>query len=258
MMINTGAAALYGEPYGSEMTDEVWYGQRVELMEDLGEYLKVRTEYGYRGYIRRRQITDWEYSHRMQVISLFADVMEGPSYQSGRLLTLPRGGIVDGEEENDGWQRIRLIGGGQGYVISSRVAPEPRNSPPYPVELRRRVTNAAMSYLGVPYRWGGRTPAGIDCSGLCHAAYLMCGVAIFRDSRIENGYPVRQIPIDAIEPADLIYFPGHMAMYLGNGKYIHATGRTGEDRVRINSLNPTHSDYRSDLAERVLMVGSVF
>ena len=61
-----------------------------------------------------------------------------------------------------------------------------------------------------------------------------------------------------MKSADLLYFPGHVAMYLGNGKFVHATGHIGDNCVTISSLDPYNDIYRKDLAENITAVGSVF
>ena len=99
---------------------------------------------------------------------------------------------------------------------------------------------------------------GMDCSGLCHTAYWLNGVAIYRNSRMAEGFPVKAIDPVNMNSGDLLYFKGHVAMYLGGGKYIHATGRAGDDRVVINSLFPEDAGYREDLANGLVAVGSVF
>ncbi|MBR2328429.1 MAG: C40 family peptidase, partial [Clostridia bacterium] len=67
---------------------------------------------------------------------------------------------------------------------------------------------------------------------------------------------VRSISCACAEMGDLLYFPGHMAMYLGDGRYIHATAREG--RVCINSLEQDSPLYREDLADSFIYAGSVF
>jgi cell wall-associated NlpC family hydrolase len=63
-----------------------------------------------------------------------------------------------------------------------------------------------------------------------------------------EGYPVKEIPAEQGKPADLLFWPGHVALYLGEGRYIHSTGRSSG--VVINSLDPQHPDFREDLAGR--------
>ena len=87
---------------------------------------------------------------------------------------------------------------------------------------------------------------------------MLCGILIYRDARMVEGYPVHEIAASEMKPGDLLYFPGHIAMYLGNGSYIHATGKAGSGGVVINSLNPSAADYRADLADSLYAVGSIF
>ena len=89
-------------------------------------------------------------------------------------------------------------------------------------------------------------------------AYLINGIIIFRDAKIKEGFPVHEINFNDKKPGDLIYYPGHMTMYMGDELYIHATARNGSDGVVINSLEPTSPNYREDLAKEILRVGSIF
>ena len=111
-------------------------------------------------------------------------------------------------------------------------------------------------YLGTPYRWGGKSPEGIDCSGLCSLVYWMHGIVIFRDSSIRPEYAVRQIPVAQMAPGDLLYFPGHMAMYIGDGRYIHSSNTC--HGVVISSLNPEDETYFPLLDGKLIAAGSVF
>ena len=120
------------------------------------------------------------------------------------------------------------------------------------------MTHNAELYLGTHYLWGGKTPMGIDCSGLTFMAYRLAGAAIWRDASIKEGYPLHAIDPADKKPGDLMFFPGHVAMYLGQGRYIHSTAFNGSDGVVINSLDPAQADYRPDLPEKLTAVGSLF
>lgn len=108
-----------------------------------------------------------------------------------------------------------------------------------PTALAARAVAVARAQIGVPYMWGGVTPNGFDCSGLCQYAYKVAGKAIPRTSQEQAaaGYP--KVARDAWAPGDLIFSdfpgdtggsPGHVVMYAGQGQCISAphTGATVE------------------------------
>jgi len=137
--------------------------------------------------------------------------------------------------------------------------------------FRKKLISTAAGYLGVQYRWGGRSSFGIDCSGLTHLSYLLCGVHIFRDAAIVKEYPLRRLELkwtdnqfdlsnldsNVLRAGDLIYFPGHVAMYLGDGLYIHSTGKAGDMGVVLNSLRPEHGLFRKDLLEKMYAAAGI-
>ena len=100
---------------------------------------------------------------------------------------------------------------------------------------------SAKKYLNTQYRWGGKTPLGIDCSGLCFMAYYLNGYLIHRDADFYKSEILKQIDYSKAQPGDLLFFPGHIGMYIGNDMFIHSTGSFG--LTRINSLNPNSKIY---------------
>lgn len=95
------------------------------------------------------------------------------------------------------------------------------------------IVAAAYSQLGVPYVWGGSTPGkGLDCSGLTQYCYRQAGIRISHYTEDQKS-ELRQIPISQARPGDILYRHGHVAIYIGDDRYIHEP-RTG-DVCRIAS-----------------------
>lgn len=265
LIVSDPLCPLYQRPEpGAQRVDEVYCGWPLTLLQSgPGDWCLVRTHYGYEGYVRRAQLCAPanRSAHPLQLVSgLFADVVSTPQVESWVITTLPRGALVNPQAPpREGWQSVLLPDGRSGWVKAGLLTPYLEGPPPLPEEtLRAQVIATARSYLGAPYRWGGKSPLGIDCSGLTFMSWFFSGVCLYRDARLVPGYPARPIPVEELAPADLLYFPGHIALYLGEGRYIHSTARAGSDGVVINSLDPAAPDYRPDLAEGLLAAGSVF
>lgn len=247
------------------LADEALSGMALEVLETPAPgWARVRTEYRYEGYapldclVLGERAETWAARPKKTVRwKTAADVLARPSFQAPRLLTLPLGAAVAAAEEGDGWQAVALADGTAGYVRAGALAgpPEPPEGLPEKV-LRRRLVEAALAYRGSQYRWGGKTPLGLDCSGLVFMAYWLNGVTVYRDARLAPGFALVEIDPGERKPGDALFFPGHAALYLGGGRYLHATGRAGGDGVAVNSLDPRAPDYRADLARSLTQVGS--
>jgi len=89
-------------------------------------------------------------------------------------------------------------------------------------------------------------------------AYMLCGILIYRDADIREGFPIREISMEQMKKGDLLFFPGHVAMYIGGGRYCHSTGKMGSNGFAVNSLNPADPDYREDLHKNITKIGTYF
>ncbi len=131
-------------------------------------------------------------------------------------------------ESKDGWVRIRTAYNYPGWIRADSLGGEPDGEWPGLPRAGDPVAEA-RAYLGAPYEWGGLTERGIDCSGLVHMAYRRLGRLVPRDAHEQEAAGT---PLDEgqLVPGDLVCFgprdrAHHIALWLGEGRILHATGR---------------------------------
>ncbi|MBU0765895.1 MAG: C40 family peptidase [Bacteroidetes bacterium] len=110
--------------------------------------------------------------------------------------------------------------------------------PKLPVAKREKITKIALNFQNAPYLWGGRSPAGIDCSGFTQLLFKICGIPVPRDASGQVGAGKTLSFLNEAQPGDLAFFDDdegniiHVGMVLGDGKIIHASGK-----VRVDILD---------------------
>lgn len=121
--------------------------------------------------------------------------------------------------------------------VTPNYVPDPVYDPNLPPAHYTGAVAIALQYLGVPYVWGGASPAtGFDCSGFTMFVYAQLGVSLPHNAAAQYGYGA-PVPRDQLQPGDLVFFDGlgHVGLYIGNGQFVHAP-HTG-DVVKISSLS---------------------
>ena len=112
--------------------------------------------------------------------------------------------------------------------------------------LRDAIVSEALTYVGkLPYVWGGTSlETGADCSGFVQSIYKMFGIKLPRASD-DQGYCGRAVSSADIRPGDLVYYGGHIAIYIGDGYVVHASGVTSIPNTKVSTWN-----YRSVIGIR--------
>lgn len=107
--------------------------------------------------------------------------------------------------------------------------------------LGERIAQYAEQFVGVPYRWGGESSAGFDCSGLVQFTFAHFGISLGRSSfdQYQQGVPVSR---SDLLPGDLVFFnaygdgPSHVGIYIGGDRFVNAAS----GGVRVDSLGESY------------------
>lgn len=116
-----------------------------------------------------------------------------------------------------------------------------------------RAADHALQMLGKPYRFGGETPRGFDCSGLVYYSFAQTGVELPRDTRGQRRVG-RKIQKSALRKGDLVFFDqegknaSHVGIYLGDGTFVHAP--SSGKHVRRDRLDAPYWQRHFDSARR--------
>lgn len=145
------------------------------------------------------------------------------------------------------------IGLGVGLLALTGCSTLPRQSADS-AAVGERAAEYALDMKGRPYRYGGNTPRGFDCSGLIQYSYARAGVQLPRSTGGLWRFSSR-ISTSRLRPGDLLFFnqqgkrSSHVAMYIGRGRFVHAPS-TGK-RVSVGNVNSRYWHRHLDSARRL-------
>jgi cell wall-associated NlpC family hydrolase len=135
----------------------------------------------------------------------------------------------------DSTRRLAMIASGGEVSVSGVAMAEGR------AVTERRLIATASRYLGTRYRLGGTRPSAFDCSGFVRYVFARHGVALPRTAREQSAVGASiEVGLDSLEVGDLLFFrtnrgrAGHVAIYAGDGRIIHASA--GSRRVRYDDI----------------------
>jgi cell wall-associated NlpC family hydrolase len=225
----TRPAFVYPKPAADDHpSSELLPGEEFAVLEISGRWAwgYCRLDH-YVGYVEAIALVDAPPATHL-VAALEAKILPEPSIHVPHLATLPMGSRVTGHEE------AGFLATDVGYVAFTQVRSLDAHEHD-PVAVAERV-------VGSPYLMGGRSPRGIDCSGLVQVSLLFCGIPAPRDSDQQR---TLGRPLDKAEPAergDIILFEGHVGMMVDDSDFIHATGHSGavvvEPVAAVEGRNP--------------------
>ncbi len=267
--IITDIAPVYKRPsVESERVDELLYGMSAQILQESETgWCYLRTEYGVEGYTplacheRDAEVAAaWRKYPKVTVLASYIDIQKEAGAAAPRVASLPRGGIlVQLGTEAGGWAKVGLANGGVGYTRASYLGEVIEDHSRLAAEdMRWNLVETALSYNGAAYRAGGRSPLGIDAAGLVAMTYQLNGVSIPREIFFKPGGVLQPVQPDRMDEGDVLFFASTAGIYMGEGKFVHATEAPGAEGVVVSSLRPKDEEYRADLAGQIVTVGSLY
>lgn len=224
---------MRSEPsHRAEQVNEMLYGERAEVLEvNEDNWARIRCEWdGYEGWCRFGQLTMTNRKeYRKPAKAVAASHTDRILFEQGDQW-VPMGSDLFGFKKS-----LVNFKGDTGKYKGKKLA------------LKKMVLDAvslekaAMAYLHAPYLWGGRSRAGIDCSGLTQMAFKMCGMAIPRDASQQAKEGTGVDFLQHAQCGDLAFFDNsegkivHVGILLDNHTIIHATETSG--RVVIDRID---------------------
>jgi hypothetical protein len=243
--VHSPSEPLRAQPsHRSELLSEIRGGEFLDVLAREGDWALVQGEDGYVGWLACWTLHEQSVAARQALLARWLGRFRSPRgtlwssdhwasspLELGTPLLAPDD---DGIRERSGEWRVQLPWGAMGWVSRLEIAGAPIGS-------AEEVLRAATQLLGTPYRWGGRSAGGIDCSGYTQSCWQQAGLLLPRDAAQQMTVGAG-LPLD--DPAqwqagDLICFGApadHVGLYDGRGALLHARGRV--QRQALAELGP--------------------
>ena len=252
--------------HAAEMATQALMGTPVKILEEKGEWWLIQTPDLYIGWANHGAIipktademTAWKKNKRFIYNKLNGFAWASPDKKALPVSDLVLCDLFEVVGETKGYLQAKLPDDRTAYIRKNECLSF-EDWTNHPLDIPS-VLSVARQMMGVPYFWGGTSSKATDCSGLTKTSYYSQGVVLTRDASQQVRYGEHPDFSDYrnLAPGDLIFFGSnpqrvtHVALCLGNGLFIHASGSSA--MVRLNSLNPNDPLFDASLLK--IVVGS--
>jgi len=197
---------------GAEQMDQVLFGERFEVLEEEGGWLFGQAARdGYVGFVEAATLQPAAAmpTHRVSALRTYAFAEASIKSRASGPFSINSLVTVEAVEG-----RLAKVAGA-GWMTADHLSPIGLFEDDWAAVAER--------FVGAPYLWGGRESLGLDCSGLVQQALFACGRACPRDTDQQQALGA---PIEAgdFERGDLVFWKGHVALGVGEGRIVHANG----------------------------------
>lgn len=253
-VVNVSVCNFRSQPqHSAELSTQALLGATLRAWKKQGDFYLVQSPDDYFGWLddgglqlmNANELENWSNSERGVVTQDFDFAYEKADENSQKVTDLVAGDILQIIDNQSMFYKVGMPDGRTGFIKKNTIMP-------LADWLASRQPNAdnlvatAKQMMGRPYLWGGTSGKGMDCSGFTKMAYFLNGIQLPRDAsqqvNVGENVDTDTATLKNLEPGDLLFFGRkatpekkekitHVAMYIGDGKIIHAS-----DRVKIESL----------------------
>ena len=236
--------------FRSERTRQLIFGEWVKVLETGTDFSLIKDiNHGYIGYARNQGMAFCN-RDRME------EICSKPLYKVGS-----RFALVESVEDMNNSMWVAL----GSYIYTEDLSDPVFEQANGTFEWSEGALNLARSgkedfeenirlFMGTPYLWGGSTTFGTDCSGLVGRLYNLAGKIIPRDAD-QQERTLKKITPDEKQFGDLIYFPGHVGLYLGADLLLHSNVYHGG--VSVDNVFSPVDAYGRELLEKITSIRRV-
>jgi len=214
----------------AEMVNQLIFGETYDVLEQRKKWIRIRLHHDrYEGWIDRKQASFMDdaqaEAQKKTPIFIASDLIELVSRKDGgSFFPIFLGSYLPGLDAEHNFTLADEVFHYNGPTLSKK-------------QSREQLIETAFLYLNAPYLWGGRTPAGIDCSGFTQMVYRLAGHSIPRDAWQQAELGETLSFIEESEPGDLAFFDNnegrivHVGIILQDNYILHASGKVRLDRL---------------------------
>ena len=226
-------------------------GTKIELLSTGSKWVKVRVN-GKIGYTQGKYIStaygtaSKPYANAVSgtVSANKLAIRTSKSTNASRLLVVKKGDKVQVLTTNSKWVKVK-VNGVTGYAQGKYISTSNGGNASNTGSKGQSVISYALRFVGNPYRWGGTSLThGADCSGFVMSVYRHFGISLPHSSSALRHVGTAVHGLSNAKPGDIICYSGHVALYIGNGKIVHASNR--KDGIKISP----RANYRRIVAIR--------
>ena len=225
----------------SEIVTQMIYGESFKIINELSQWMKIRIkEDGYTGYLKKRKFNSYlEPTHKISV--LYSNIYKNSNFKK-KVGKLSYASKIKVEKINGRFAKFQ-----NRWIETKNIKPIKFKNKNFFKDIKK--------FIGVKYKWGGKTFAGIDCSALIQVCLNFNNKSFPRDTGQQINFLKKKINLKNIKKNNIIYWKGHVALALSDKKLIHAYGP--RKKTLIMDIQKTIDQIKKTASLKVICIKNI-